>query len=166
MNITDWKTAIIGLIVILVCISPIIIMVQYRAIKTKKMLQSLHKIAQQQNCKISQHEFCSDFVLGIDEVKKFVFFHKHRKENSISQYVNLANIQTCKVVKQSRTVKMGSDSMSMISRLELSFIPTSKNQEEQNFLLFDEEINKQLSGELQFSEKWSQIINGYLGNKK
>jgi len=166
MNITDWKTAIIGLIVILVCISPIIIMVRFRAQKTKKMLQSLKKVAQQQNCKISQHEFFSDFVLGIDEVKKFVFFYKHGKENSISQYVDLAKIQTCKVVKQSKNIKLGSDSVSVISRLELSFIPIGKSQEEQSFLLFDLETNKQLSGELQFSEKWAQIINGYLKNKK
>jgi hypothetical protein len=166
MNITDWKTAIIGLIVILACISPIIIMVRVRAQKTKKMLQSLQKFAQEQGCKISQHEFFSDFVLGIDEVKKFVFFHKYGKENSISQYVDLANIQTCKVVKQSRNVKVGNESASMISRLELSFVPIGKSQDEQSFLLFDLETNKQLSGELQFSEKWAQVINGYLKNKK
>jgi len=166
MNITDWKTAIIGLIVILLCISPIIVMVQYRAKKTKKMLQLLEKIAQQQNCKISQHEFCSDFVLGIDEVKKFVFFHKYGKENSISQYVDLSKIQTCKVIRESRNIKVGNESASIINRLELSFIPIGKSQEGQSFLLFDEEINKQLSGELQFSEKWAQIINGYLKGKK
>jgi len=150
---------------VLVCISPIVIMHHYRERKVKKMLQALREKTQQQNCKISQHEFCGDFVLGIDEVKKFVFFHKFRKENPISQYVDLADIQTCKVNKQSRSIKVENETISMIERVTLNFVPVSKNQEEQIFVLFDEAINKQLSGELQFSEKWVQIINKCLKKK-
>jgi len=164
MNI-DWGTATVGLVVVLVCISPIVIMHYYRERKVKKMLQALREMAQQQNCNISQHEFCGDFVLGMDEVKKFVFFHKYRKENPISQYIDLADIQTCKVVKQSRSVKMEQETVSMTDRVELNFIPVNKGQEEQSFILFDEAINKQLSGELQFSEKWVQIINKCLKKK-
>ncbi len=165
MNI-DWGTATVGLVVVLVCISPIVIMHHYRERKVKKMLLALREMAQQQNCNISQHEFCGDFVLGIDEVKKFVFFHKYRKENSISEYVDLTDIQTCKVNKQSRSIKVENETISMIERVTLNFIPVSKNQEEQIFVLFDEAINKQLSGELQFSEKWVQTINDCLKKKK
>ena len=103
MNI-DWKTAIIGLIVILV-FSPII-MVQYRAIKQKML--SLHKIAQQQIAKSVNMNFAAT-VLGIDEVKKFRLFTNTEKKIQFS-ICQPCKFKTCKVVKQSRTVKMGSDS--------------------------------------------------------
>jgi ABC-type glycerol-3-phosphate transport system permease component len=85
----DWGTAIVGLIMILICIVPFVIMYYNRVKKENKMLQSLNEIAQQHNCKIGQHEFCGDYVMGIDENRNFVFFFKQKKEEAISQFVDL-----------------------------------------------------------------------------
>lgn len=162
----DWGTAIVGLIMLLICIVPFVIMYYNRVKKENKILQSLNEIAQPHNCKISQHEFCGDFVLGIDESRNFVFFFKQKKEEAISQFVDLAEIQTCQVVKKTRNVKNDIGSLGFIERVELSFTPTNKNKGETSFELYDEETNMQLSGELQFVDKWTKQINDRLKNKK
>ena len=162
----DWGTAIVGLISILICIIPFVIMHYNRVKKENKMLLSLKENAQQHNCNISQHEFCGDFVLGIDESRNFVFFFKQKKEEAISQFVDLAEIQTCQVVKKTRDMKNSTSSLYSTQRLELSFLPTNKNKGETRFELYDEETNMQLSGELQFVDKWTKQINDRLKNKK
>ncbi|MBX2928524.1 MAG: hypothetical protein KF852_11860 [Saprospiraceae bacterium] len=162
----DWGTAIVGLISILICIVPFVIMYYNRIKKENKMLQSLNEIAQQHNCKIGQHEFCGDFILGIDENRNFVFFFKQKKEEAISQFVDLSEIQTCQAVKKTRNVKNDIGSLGFIERVELRFTPTNKNKGETKFELYDEETNMQLSGELQFVDKWTKQINDRLKNKK
>jgi len=162
----DWGTAIVGLISILICIVPFVIMYYNRVKKENKMLQSLNEIAQQHNCKIGQYEFCGDYVMGIDENRNFVFFFKQKKEVAISQFVDLSEIQTCRMVKKTRNVKNDIGSLGFIERVELSFTPTNKNKGETKFELYDEEINMQLSGELQFVDKWTKQINDRLKNKK
>ena len=158
----DWGTAIIGLIAILICIVPFVIIYYNRVKKKNKMLQSLNEIAQPHNCKISQHEFCGDFVLGIDESRNFVFFFKQKKEEAISQFVDLAEIQTCQVIKKKLNDKTDIISLGFIERLELSFIPANKNKAEMKFELYDEVTNKQLSGELQFVDRWLKLISNRL----
>jgi len=162
----DLEAAILGLISILICIVPFVIMYYNRVKKENKMLQSLNKIAQQHNCNISQHEFCGDYVMGIDENTNFVFFFKQKNEELITQFVDLSEIQACQMVKKTRNVKKDMGSHGFIGRVELSFIPTNKTKGETRFELYDEEINMQLSGELQFVDKWTKQINDRLKNKK
>lgn len=162
----DWGTAIIGLIAILICIVPFVSMYYNRVKKENKMLHTLTENAQQQNCNTSQHEFCGDFVIGIDENRNFVFFFKQKKEEAVSQFIDLAEIQTCQVVKKTRNAKNDNGSLGFIQRVELSFTPTNKNKAETRFELYDEEINMQLSDELQFAAKWNKQINDRLKSKK
>ena len=162
----DWGTAIVGLISILICIVPFMIMYYKRIKKENKMLQSLNEIAQQHNCKIGQHEFCGDYVMGMDENRNFVFFFKQKREVAISQFVDLSEVQICQVVKKTRNVKNDIGSLSIIERVELSFTPINKNKVVTKFELYDEEIHMQLSGELQFVDKWAKQINDRLKNKK
>lgn len=154
----DWGAAIVGLIMILICIVPFVIMYYNRKKKENKMLQSLNEIAKPHNCKINQHEFCGDYVMGIDESRNFVFFFKQKKEEAVSQFVDLAEIQSCQVVKKAISTYS-------IQKLELAFLPTNKSKTETKFELYDEEINTQLSGELQFIDKWAKQINDRLKNK-
>jgi|SRR5690606_3456478 len=162
----DLGTAIVGLILIFICVIPFVIMYNNRVKKENKILQLLHEFAQQHNCKISQHEFCGDFVLGIDNSSNFVFFCKQKKEEVIFQFVPLSEVHICQVVKKTRNIKSDMETPSIIDKVELSFIPINKSKEKSRFELYDEETNLQLSGELQFADKWSKQINDCLKNKK
>lgn len=161
----DWKTAIIGLIMVLLCIVPLVIMHLNKIKKEQKILNILKSKAQQNNCIISQYEFCGDNLLGIDENKKIVFFYKQKDEESILKLVDLSEIQTCQILKKIRNTKNNKETLSIIERIELSFTPIVVSHGETKFELFDNEINMLLGKELQFVEKWTKQINELLRNK-
>ena len=86
----DLGSVLIGIFVLVLCAVPFIIDYRNRSKKKNIFLQNLRTVAQQQNCSISQAEFCNDFVLGIDDNKNFIFFYKQNIEGSIAQYVDLS----------------------------------------------------------------------------
>jgi len=162
----DLGSTIIGAILIAISIVPIILMGKNRKKREKKALQSLIKIANQQNCIISKHENCSDFVIGMDEIKNVVFFYKNINDKELEQVVDLNVIQNCKVINTSRTIKNKDGNQKVIDRLELSFIPTNKNEPGIKMEFFNSNISTQLDGELQSIEKWSKHINDRLKQNK
>lgn len=162
----DWLTAIVGLISMLLFVVPFVIMYYNSKKKENNMLLRLKENAQQNECKISQHEFCGNFVLGIDEGRNFVFFFKKKKEEAISQFIDLAEIKSCHVVLKTRNSDNDKGNHSIIERVELSFSPKNISKGEVRFELYDEEINMRLNGELQFVDKWANQINDRLRYKK
>jgi hypothetical protein len=162
----DLGNAILWASILAICIAPFVI-IHYNNTKRKNsMLQSLNEIAQQHKCSISKHEFCGDFVLGLDEDKNFVFFLKKSKTELISQFVDLAVIQACHAVKKTRTIKKQHETLVITERVELCFVPANKAKHEVRFELFDEDTNIQLTGELQFVDDWSIQLNNRLKSKK
>lgn len=158
----DLNSAIAGAIMIAICILPFISMSRSRKKRDKQMLQSLTEIAKQHYCQISQHEFCGNFVIGIDEIKNSIFFHKHLKNNIIEQFIDLTNIKNCKVINLGRSIKTEEGIQKVIDKLELAFIPTSKDKSEITLEFFNSDVTTQLYGELPTIEKWSKLINDRL----
>lgn len=97
--------------------------------------------------------------------RNFVFFSKYKKEEFINQFVDLTKIKSCQPLKKIRSIKMDKGNEIIIERIELAFTPKIKSEIETSFVLFDETINNQLSGELQFAEKWAKQINEVLKNR-
>lgn len=161
----DFVSATIGVILLAICILPFILMSRGRSVKEKQMLQSLRGIAKQHNCQINQHEFCGDFVIGMDETKKFVFFTKLAKEKVIEQFIDLNCIMNCKIINSSRLISNKLEKQRIIDKLELSFAPIVRNKPEVVFEFYNSDINVQLHGELQSIEKWLKLINEKLKNK-
>lgn len=81
-------------------------------------------------------------------------------------YIDLSEIQKCKVVKTSRTVNYKNSSTIVIEKLELYFYPNDKNKTQilLEFYNTNSDISV-LSGELQLIEKWSDTINNRLKSK-
>lgn len=158
----DLGTALIGLILTLAFVVPVIILFFSRSKRENKMLAILNETAAQHNCKINHYEFRGDFVLGIDGNRNFVFFLKQKKQESISQYVDLSQIQKCEVINKSKELKSDKTSIKFIERLELCFTPKNQNLKETKFELYDAELNTQLNGELQFADQWSKRIIEHL----
>lgn len=130
--------------------------------KTKKKLNALQEYAKQLDYHIDQHEFCSDFVMGIDLSKGVVLYHDLHQNESSNQYVELSQIRACKVDKKARIVGSGDSSVSVLEQIDLCFLPSNRSMIETRFKLFDATKNTQLGDELQFAEKWSRQINNML----
>jgi len=162
----DLGSALTGTILLIVCIVPFVIISYNSKKKQKIMLLSLKKIAQQHNCQINKHEFCGNFVIGIDHAKNFIFFSKRANDNMVEQYVDLAEVRSCRVVNTSRTMKSQNGNCQVIEKLELVFFPVLKNKIETTLEFYNDEVNMQLAGELQCIENWSKIVNNRLKIKK
>lgn len=155
----DSGSTLIGIIALALFIVPLFIVYLNSKKTQNKMLQALKDQAQQYNCKISQHEFCGDFVMGIDMKENFVFFAKQNKEDVAFQFIDLSTVQLCQITKKTRTVKTRSENVTVTERVELKFTPDKPDQNETIFELYNDDVRMQLSGELQCADKWSNLIN-------
>lgn len=155
----DLKTAILWLMVIFIGLIPFVIAYYKMKKKGSKMLNHLKESAAQYGCSISQHEFCGNFIVGIDDKKHFVFFFKQKNEETFSKFVDLSDIQSCQVIKKSRNVKNDRGSFTVIERIDLAFSPLNKSKSDTRFELYEEEDNMQLSDELELAERWTKRIN-------
>jgi len=157
----DFVTALVGLVSLLLFAFPFVLIHRHRKNKEPRVLQLLQETARAQNCQISSHGFCSDFVIGIDDSRNIVFFYKKKKEESIATFVDLSEIQSCYVAKKTRSAISGKSSFyESLNLVELSLrSPKNRSKAEVRFELYDQETNMQLSGELQFADRWAEQLN-------
>lgn len=160
----DLESAIYGAIVIAIIIILLLILSQSSKKRKKEKLQSLINLANKHNCKISQHEICGNYVIGIDEIKNTIFFYKQINNKVVEQFIDLAAIKKCKVINISRTISNKDSNINIVDKLELSFIPIVKNKTEIILEFFNTDYSPQLCGELQSIEKWAKTINDRLKN--
>jgi hypothetical protein len=154
---TNIGNTIIGILSVLICVGPFLGMYLLKVSKQNKILRSLQESVDHLNVSIGEHEFCGDFLLGMDENKKYILFYKNvLNSDAIVKIIDLSTIFSCKVLKETKTIKTTRESMEYIESIELSFI--SRDKKETRLALFSEEINTQLNGELQCAEKWEQLI--------
>ncbi|MEZ4887744.1 MAG: hypothetical protein R3E32_23620 [Chitinophagales bacterium] len=162
----DLTTILLGTFLTALCFIPFVWMSRNSKKIEKQLLQSLSDIAAQQNCKITQHELCGKIAVGLDENAHTFLFFKEGKSNQTAQHIDLDEIKNCTVVNTSRSVNNIGGNSRVIERLELSFLPISKNKAPFVLEFYNSEETMELSGELQFIEKWSKIINGQLKSSK
>jgi hypothetical protein len=154
---TNLGNTIIGIVSVLICLGPFLGIYLVKVRKQNKILRSMQESVLHLNVTIGKHEFCGDFLLGMDKNKKYILFYKNMLNgDAVVKIVDLSTIFSCKVLKEMKTVKTARESMEFIEQIELSFISRDKN--ETKLELFNEERNTQLSGELQCAEKWEQLI--------
>lgn len=158
----DSGTAITGLVLVAISVVPIIILNGKRNKKGRGMLQLMKKVANENNCKITEHEFCGDYSIGMDKTNGYVFFVKESKENAGVQYINLAQVKTCKIDNTGRIVTYNKQNNKIVERLNLNFLPKEKGKAIVGWEFYNAEENPQINGELQSIEKWQNTINNYL----
>jgi len=155
----DLGSLIIGAIIVLLCILPFILIQIRNNKRDNKKLLDLSNSAKEHDCKITRHEFCGNYLIGMDEVNNFVFFHKIVEDRLIRQFVDLSAIEKSEVVKATRTYTEKEGTAHVIEKLELAFIPNRKGGEVPLMEFYNEEVSLQLNGELQSIERWSLLIN-------
>lgn len=158
----DSGTAITGLVLLAISVVPIFVINRKRAKRGRGMLQLMTKAANEHNCKITEHEFCGDYSVGMDKTNGYVFFIKESKEKADVQYINLAQVKSCKMDNTGRIVTYNKQNNKIVERLCLHFIPKEKDKPAIGWEFYNAEEKPQLSGELQSIEKWQNTINDYL----
>ena len=157
----DLGTAIIGLIFILVCTIPFVLISRSRRKDEKKLFISLKNLAEKQQSKITQHEVCSNYAIGIDETKNFVFFQLKKEKEIKPQFIDLSTIKKCKI---NNIGSATSNENRIIEQLNLELIPINKNKNNTVLEFYNSDQSYQLNGEFQSIEKWNKLINSKLKN--
>lgn len=156
---------IIGVVLTSVCIIPFVLIKQNRKRKEKKLLKIIHDMAAEQQCHIDHHEVLGEMAIGMDSVKRFVFFFKANDNTLQTHFINLAEIRTCRAGNASKAVSSKDSHFSVIDKVQLIFTPVVKSKPEVAWNLYDAEESTQLFGELEMVEKWVALINNTLKMK-
>lgn len=155
----DSGIIIIGIITLLICILPFVLMARSRKIKNNQMLHTLAELAQTKDCKITTHEFCGELLVGIDENKPYFFLHKQTSNGITNQAINLSEMKSCEIVN----TKYNRD---IVQKLELKFISENTKQADILVEFYNRIENFQLSGEIQLIEKWVELIKEQIRKPK
>lgn len=156
----------LGAILVALCIAPFVAIHYHKRKLNSALLDVIKEEAASRHCQISRFEFCGDFVLGVDDEKNTLFFHKDTKDETVTEFVDLHHIKSCKPEKKVRSINANNQRSQIIERLDLVFIPKNGDDPIVRFELYDESTGGQLSGELQFLEEWAVKIQDRLAQLK
>jgi hypothetical protein len=151
----DIGITITGAILIAICMLPFVLIGRNRRKQEKLLFQSLSNIAAKQNCKITVHECCEEYIIGLDETSNFLFFFKKIKDKEISKQINLAEIQNCKTINTSRS----NGNEKIIDKLELSLIANTKKTPDILLELYNSDDRMQLGDDFLLIERWAKKLN-------
>lgn len=154
----DLGTSITGAILVACCIVPFIAIGRSIKRKKTKMVQSLNRIALQNNVQISEQEFCGSIGIAISEKDNALLYFKGSKDKETNHFIKLNDIQQCNINKVSRTISSKSGKYQVIDKLELCFTFKKNNTPEMALEFYNTDDNVQLDGELQLMERWAQSI--------
>lgn len=155
----DLGTAIVGAICAALCILPFVLMNNNRKKSERQILLSLKNNASQHNSQLSQHELHGHFAIAVDETSKFVYFYHQNKGKINEQFIDLSEIESCKVINTNRIISNRDGDQKIIERLDLCFTPRDRSKQAINLEFFNAQNSPQLNGELQSIENWSNVIN-------
>lgn len=158
--------AIIGVLIVVISIIPFILVSRAKRKKEKRLRSEIAGMAKSHGCSISMLDVLKDYAVGADENKHFIFFYKHQNGNETKLAINLADIQSCRVINSTRTIG-GRDSQYVITdKVALCLTPVEKSNPEIHLELYSADDGTQLVGELELVEKWSKAINNQLKSIK
>jgi hypothetical protein len=158
----DFLAYILYTVVIVLCVLPFALDYRSRKKNENHLYKSLVEFAVNHSCMIHKYEVCRNFIIGIDDDNNSIFFFKKLEFDSSYRYIQLATIAQCQTIKKMASYVEKERLQNAIEKVELSFKPKDKSKNEILIELFDQKTNIQLSGELEFAEKWVQLINGRL----
>ena len=151
----DLGTTIIGIICGAACALPFFLANNNRKEKEKQMRKALQVLAEQQNCEITNYENCGNYIIGIDEIKNFIFFqYRDQEDNNNQKFVDLSTIGSCNISRISTSISNGK----LIDQLYLVLVPKEKGKPNINLEFYDNNTSSQLSGQLQSIERWNELI--------
>lgn len=155
----DTTSAIIGIIVLSLCILPFLVLSKNSRKKTKQTIGVLRIMATEHGTTIENFEIDNTFIIGMNPEQDKLFFFKKTATENYKKVIDLNKFQACSLLKETRTIGEKNNYYTIIERLALTFNPTPTDKSENELEFYNSNKTIQLSGEFQAIEKWSKIIN-------
>jgi hypothetical protein len=159
----DLTTALIGGILIALCVLPMVYFHRAQQKEKRDFIKEFQQIAAQHGLTISQWDVWGHFLaIGLDTSTNQLFFYGKRNERMIKTLIRLAEVEQCSCVNK----KITFNGDQVIDRLELAFVHRHSSIPAQTLMFYHRETSLSLNDELQLTEKWKTIINGQLENRR
>lgn len=120
--------------------------------------RKLSQLAAQQHSDIHCSDYWSNSVIGMDDHNGKVFFYRQNGQVEVTRFIQLEEMQNCRVQHQSHHVGKNGSQRTVIDRVELVFSPAGKGKSEIALEFFDAETDVQLDREVVLAEKWAKLI--------
>jgi hypothetical protein len=155
-------TTIVGIIIIVVCIGSLMLMSRSNKSKQNSLKKSLVNIALHNHCELTHSDASGNVAIGMDAVKRKLFFVRKKKEESFSRMLDLDGLEKAYVVNHSRTAGEKGE-LKATDKLELILAFREKNKPDDKLEFYNvEDDSLRLMGELQMIEKWNGILNRFV----
>lgn len=156
----DLGTAIVAIIIILICIAPFIYINSKNRKREKLLLQSITDAAGHHESKITRYDLWGNSVIGIDEKNFSVYYKRVKEEQEQMEHIQLSQIQKSCVTSTSRVVTEKDGSYKIPEKLDLTLTYHDRSRGELSLEFYNANHDSLiLSGELQLVEKWNGILN-------
>ena len=152
----------IGLISIVAIVIPFIYMYRKSQSTERGLVKNLKEYASKNGFQLDRSEAVASLALGLDSKNKLAYFTEVDHGIYDTRHIPLSDFSLCKVNREVREVDYHGEKDKITHSLEVCFYPKNKKDEVTSFLLFDEDRNKMLSGEIQLANEWVAHFNSVL----
>jgi hypothetical protein len=148
----ETTSIIIGLLCLVLIISPIFLLNLSRKRKGQKLLATIQSQASKNNGKIIDYEHWNSYAIGIDSISGKIYYWSKIKKNDPFQEIDLSQVQSCKITNL-RDADY-SDTETLI--LEFTFVNKTTNR---NIEFYNSNYDGlTMHNEFQLAEKWLKTI--------
>ena len=155
----DLGSAIFGLLAVACFVVPVIYLQMVKKNERKKFLKEFLQLAEQEQLKISAHDFWNhSCAIGIDTNKNKLLFLKKQEGNEQKVIIDLVEVEKCSLINISRNV----NDNRVVDRLGLGFTFRNGKHPENSLDFYNKEENLSINDEHTLSEKWKATINEHL----
>ncbi|MFT2010194.1 hypothetical protein ACMA1I_16080 [Pontibacter sp. 13R65] len=155
----DLETVIIGLLSVALFVVPIMFVQRKQKAKRLKLLQEFIGLAGQRQVNIDLHDSWDPYyTIGIDTVKKKLFYTLRNEGQEQQSFVDLAEVGACSVKNSNRD----QNGEKIIDRIDLVLSSRNARQADRVLEFYNREVSLNFNNELMRAEKWKSIISSNL----
>lgn len=155
---TDLGSSLIGVVIVLFIIIPLFLIWLQRYRVKSKLLKGLQRLALEKNCTIDTNEVFTNFAIGLDSKKGYLFFYKEDCEKINEQILHLSEVEKLDLVRIEKTIRNKEGRSNIIERLGLDFQTKNKRSSTVFFEFYNSEANLPFNNELQSLQNWESIL--------
>jgi hypothetical protein len=157
----------IGIAAVAAMIVPVMYVHKAQKNKEIKFLQHFLDLAKAQGINPTQHELWNiNYIIGLDETSKKVFYLKKNGVEEKTMTINLAEVEKCRIANKTHTIKSSGGNSNVIDRIDLMFINRNPQKADKSIEFYNGEESMSLRGEVPLTDKWCNIINSTLKSNK
>lgn len=155
------SSIIYGLLILLACLSPFIIIAQLKSNKRNKEINEFKKYGYKYGIELTDVDQWPNHLIGLDSLKKKILFVEKYPNQHEEIILNLNDYKSCELIRKD----LGSGANASIDRIQLSFI-SKKDKASTVVQFYDSEKNSAMYFELGLAKKWCTLVNDSIQGKQ